>query len=83
MILAVVFALAAAMANAINLMTQHKASIGAPRRAKGWRLALYLPRQPLWLPRRGRRSWLIRVPGAGPAQRLDWRLTESQRIRQC
>ena len=46
---AVVFALAAAMANAVNLMTQHKASIGAPRRAKGWRLALYLPRQPLWL----------------------------------
>ena len=49
MILAVVFALAAAMANAINLMTQHKASIGAPRQVKGWRLALYLPRQPLWL----------------------------------
>jgi drug/metabolite transporter (DMT)-like permease len=48
-ILAVVFALAAALANAINLMTQHKASIGAPRRVKGWRLALYLPRQPLWL----------------------------------
>jgi len=47
--LAVVFALAAAMANAINLMTQHKASIGAPRQVKGWRLALYLPRQPLWL----------------------------------
>jgi hypothetical protein len=68
-ILAVVFALAAAMANAINLMTQHKASIGAPRRAKGWRLALYLPRQPLWLPRRGRRSRFVRVPGAGPAQR--------------
>jgi drug/metabolite transporter (DMT)-like permease len=49
MILAVVFALAAAMASAVNLLTQHKASIGAPRRVKGWRLALYLPRQPLWL----------------------------------
>ena len=49
MILAVVFALAAALANAVNLMTQHKASIGAPGRVKGWRLALYLPRQPLWL----------------------------------
>ena len=49
MILAVVFALAAAMANAVNLLTQHTASIGAPRRVKGWRLALYLPRQPLWL----------------------------------
>ena len=49
MILAVVFALAAALSNAVNLLTQHKASIGAPRRVKGWRLALYLPRQPLWL----------------------------------
>jgi drug/metabolite transporter (DMT)-like permease len=48
-ILAVVFALAAALANAVNLMTQHKASIGAPGQVKGWRLALYLPRQPLWL----------------------------------
>jgi drug/metabolite transporter (DMT)-like permease len=48
-ILALVFALAAALANAVNLMTQHKASIGAPKRVKGWRLALYLPRQPLWL----------------------------------
>jgi drug/metabolite transporter (DMT)-like permease len=47
--LVVVFALAAAFSNAVNLMTQHKASIGAPRREKGWRLALYLPRQPLWL----------------------------------
>src|SRR5262249_58365419 len=46
---AVVFALAAGLANAVNLMTQHKASIGAPKRVKGWRLALYLPRQPLWL----------------------------------
>jgi drug/metabolite transporter (DMT)-like permease len=46
---AVVFALAAALANAVNLMTQHKASIGAPKRVRGWRLALYLPRQPLWL----------------------------------
>jgi len=49
MAFAVVFALAAGLANAVNLMTQHKASIGAPKRVKGWRLALYLPRQPLWL----------------------------------
>jgi drug/metabolite transporter (DMT)-like permease len=49
MLLAVVFALAAALSNAVNLLTQHKASIGAPRRVKGWRLVLYLPRQPLWL----------------------------------
>jgi drug/metabolite transporter (DMT)-like permease len=48
-LLAVVFALAAALSNAVNLMTQHKASIGAPAQVTGWRLALYLPRQPLWL----------------------------------
>ena len=49
MTLAVVFALAAAFSNAVNLITQHKASIGARGRERGWRLALYLPRQPLWL----------------------------------
>jgi len=49
MILAVAFALAAAFASAVNLITQHAASIGAPKREKGWRLALYLVRQPLWL----------------------------------
>jgi drug/metabolite transporter (DMT)-like permease len=46
---AVGFALAAAFSNAVNLMTQHSASVGAPKRANGWRLALYLVRQPLWL----------------------------------
>ena len=49
MILAVVFALAAAFSSGINLMTQHVASVGAPKRQKGWRLAPYLVRQPLWL----------------------------------
>ena len=49
MILAVAFALAAAFSSAVNLITQHAASISAPKRAKGWRLALYLLRQPLWL----------------------------------
>ena len=49
MTFAVVFALAAAFSNAVNLMTQHSASVGAPAREKGWRLALYLVRQPLWL----------------------------------
>jgi drug/metabolite transporter (DMT)-like permease len=49
MSLAVAFALAAAFSSAVNLITQHAASIGAPKREKGWRLALYLIRQPLWL----------------------------------
>ena len=48
-ILAVGFALAAALCSAVNLITQHAASIRAPKREKGWRLALYLVRQPLWL----------------------------------
>ena len=49
MILAVGLALAAAFCSASNLITQHVASIGAPKREKGWRLPLYLIRQPLWL----------------------------------
>ena len=44
-----VFALAAAFSNAVNLMTQHSASTSAPKREKGWRLVAYLVRQPLWL----------------------------------
>ncbi len=49
MILAVALALAAAFCSAANLITQHVASISAPKREKGWRLPLYLIRQPLWL----------------------------------
>ena len=49
MIFTVVFALAAAFSNAVNLMTQHSASVNAPKREKGWRLVAYLVRQPLWL----------------------------------
>jgi drug/metabolite transporter (DMT)-like permease len=49
MVLSVVFALAAAFSNAVNVFTQHWASAGAPKREKGWRLVTYLFRQPLWL----------------------------------
>jgi drug/metabolite transporter (DMT)-like permease len=49
MFLTVVFAVVAAFSNAVNVMTQHAASIGAPKREKGWRLVGYLFRQPLWL----------------------------------
>src|SRR5215468_665845 len=49
MTLAVVFALAAAFSNAVNLLTQHAASIGAPEQKKIWHLAVYLFRHPLWL----------------------------------
>jgi drug/metabolite transporter (DMT)-like permease len=49
MILSVALAVAAALSSAVNLMTQHSASVGAPTREKGWRLVGYLFRQPRWL----------------------------------
>jgi len=58
MTLTVVFALAAAFSNAVNLMTQHSASVSAPKREKGWRLVAYLFRQPLWL-----LGWIAAVGG--------------------
>jgi drug/metabolite transporter (DMT)-like permease len=45
----IVFALLAALSNAVNEATQHIASIAAPRRSSGWRLVVYLFRSPLWL----------------------------------
>jgi drug/metabolite transporter (DMT)-like permease len=45
----VVFAFSAAFTSALNLVTQHVASTAAPAKDKGWRLALYLVRSPLWL----------------------------------
>ncbi len=45
----VLFAFAAAFTSALNLVTQHVASTAAPVSDKGWRLALYLVRSPLWL----------------------------------
>ena len=45
----VVFALLAALSNAVNEATQHIASTTAPGRPSGWRLVVYLFRNPLWL----------------------------------
>jgi drug/metabolite transporter (DMT)-like permease len=45
----VLFAFASAFTNALNVVTQHVASTAAPARDKGWRLAMYLIRNPLWL----------------------------------
>ncbi|HEX3333486.1 MAG TPA: DMT family transporter [Acidimicrobiales bacterium] len=45
----VFFALLAALSNALNVVTQHKASIGDPRHRKGWRFVRYLVTNPLWL----------------------------------
>jgi drug/metabolite transporter (DMT)-like permease len=49
MVVTVVFALAAAFSNGTNVLTQHSASISAPKQQKGWQLVAYLVRQPLWL----------------------------------
>jgi hypothetical protein len=49
MIITVAFALAAAFSNAAHLMTQHAASTDIPGKPRGFSLALYLFRQPLWL----------------------------------
>jgi drug/metabolite transporter (DMT)-like permease len=45
----IVFALLAALSNAVNEATQHIASTTAPGRSSGWRLVVYLVRNPLWL----------------------------------
>jgi drug/metabolite transporter (DMT)-like permease len=45
----IVFALLAALSNAVNVVTQHVASISDPRHSSGWRLVVYLFRNPLWL----------------------------------
>jgi drug/metabolite transporter (DMT)-like permease len=45
----IVFALLAAFCNAVNEATQHVASTAGPRQSSGWRLVLYLFRNPLWL----------------------------------
>ena len=43
------FALLAALSNALNVITQHIASTSDSEGAKGWRLVRYLLRNPLWL----------------------------------
>jgi hypothetical protein len=45
----IVFALAAALANAVHLMAQHAASIGVSDSHRGRQLVSYLMRHPLWL----------------------------------
>ncbi len=44
-----IFALAAALSNALMLVSQHRASSSAPKGMSAWRLGLYLVRQPIWL----------------------------------
>ena len=60
MILTVLFAVVAAFCNGANVMTQHAASISAPKRETGLRLVGYLFHQPLWLI-----GWIAAVGGFG------------------
>jgi drug/metabolite transporter (DMT)-like permease len=48
-VLSLLFAFAAAFLGAMTVVTQHVASTAAPATVKGWRLARYLVRNPLWL----------------------------------
>ena len=45
----IAYALLAALSNALNVITQHTASVSAPGRSGGWRFVVYLVRNPLWL----------------------------------
>jgi hypothetical protein len=45
----IVYALLAALSNALNVTTQHAASISSPKKTTGWRFVVYLFRNPLWL----------------------------------
>ncbi len=47
--LSLLFAFASAFTSALNVVTQHVASTAAPARDRGFRLAVYLVRSPLWL----------------------------------
>lgn len=49
MTITIIFALAAALANAVHLMTQHAASVGVSKTHRGRDLVAFLIRQPLWL----------------------------------
>ena len=45
----IVFAVLAALSNAVSVTTRHVASVSDPHRSSGLRLILYLLRNPLWL----------------------------------
>jgi drug/metabolite transporter (DMT)-like permease len=45
----ILFALGAALSNALNMITQHIASTSDPGHTKGWRFVRYLVTNPLWL----------------------------------
>ena len=47
--LSILLALGCAFTASLNVVTQHVASTAAPAEDRGWRLALYLIRSPLWL----------------------------------
>ena len=45
----IIFALLSAFCNALNVTSQHLASISSPKKSTGWRFVVYLFKNPLWL----------------------------------
>jgi hypothetical protein len=45
----IVFALLAALSNAVSVIIRHTASVSDPHQSSGWRLIVYLLRNPSWL----------------------------------
>jgi hypothetical protein len=45
----IVFALLAALSNAVSVIIRHIASVSDPHHSSGWRLIVYLLRNPMWL----------------------------------
>ena len=66
--MAVVFALLAALSNAVSVATQHIASTAAPRRSSGWRLVAVPVPQSAVAVRLGGPGGSVPVPGARPAR---------------
>jgi drug/metabolite transporter (DMT)-like permease len=48
-VVTILFALAAAFSNALNMVMQHIASISDPGHSRGWRFVRYLASNPMWL----------------------------------
>lgn len=48
-VVSVLLAFASASASALTVVTQHVASTSAPAKVRGWRLGVYLVRNPIWL----------------------------------
>ena len=69
--MSILFAILTAFANALSVVTQHKASITAPKQSKGWNFVAYLCSEPVVALRVGGPCRSFPLPGPGPARRPD------------